>query len=116
MDFGREGGCVGPLFAPLFTSARVQNRFQAPPVFATGTYYVLVLRMYEYSFFHTWHQVLLLLFLLFIYCSKRGTTYEYEYEYINVVVFDAWCQVGNKEQNKRRKWYSRIRFTCSIPW
>ena len=28
VDFGREGGCVGPLFAPPFTSARVQNRFQ----------------------------------------------------------------------------------------
>ena len=26
MDFGREGGCGGPLFALLFTSARVQNR------------------------------------------------------------------------------------------
>ena len=28
MDFGREDVCGGPLFAPLFTSARVQSRFE----------------------------------------------------------------------------------------
>ena len=38
----------------------------------------------------------------------RGTCTRYN-------IFDTWYQVGSKAQNKTRKWYSRIRFTCSIP-
>ena len=29
-------------------------------------------------------------------------------------MFDTWYQVGSKAQTKAGKWYSRIRFTCSI--
>ena len=61
---------------PLYEFDNIEylQDIRAPPVC-----YVLVSRMYGYSYFHTWNQVLLLLLLLWGKCSKesreRGKTH-----------------------------------------